>query len=283
MDDAGQRRVTNSAGAERTPIWSPDATRIAFELDRALWSIRPDGTGLTRLTNPAGNAQDRITSQKSSPDGRILYVRYPGSTGSSEEVRSVTFDGSGDRLLAPGTLGSWSSDGTLIAFNRYSTGGSEVWLMSAQGADLRNVTNTSDKHEDWPLLSPNGAMVTFMSCCATGTGLEVMRVDGTSRRLLAGGGENTLGVWSPDGARIAFRQFEDLYAINADGTQRMTLANPDGFVANVQWAPDGQRLVFDTQVSGAVTASIYIVNADGSDLRKLTPQGTRDYQPSWRP
>ena len=54
-----------------------------------------------------------------------------------------------------------------------------------------------------------------------------------------------------------------------------------------RWSPDGTRLVFARQVmspepgSSWTSAAIYVVNVDGSNLRRLTPEGWYAFDPSW--
>jgi Tol biopolymer transport system component len=64
-DGSGLLAVTDSGGDRRDliPVWSPDGTRIAFTAiddhdNHDVWVVRPDGTGLTNLSNhPAADVQ----------------------------------------------------------------------------------------------------------------------------------------------------------------------------------------------------------------------------------
>jgi len=57
-DGTGYRQLTDDAFRDRGPRWSPDGEQIAFYSDRSgryeIWSIRPDGSGLTQLTKTTG-------------------------------------------------------------------------------------------------------------------------------------------------------------------------------------------------------------------------------------
>ena len=118
-DGKGLRQITNAAGQSKQPAWSPDGSRIAFESDREGWpcgissfawspdrpgedelySVRPDGTGLLRLTD---DPRTDATFPAWSPDGRrIVFVRWG-------ELLTMAPDGSNvRRLLGPETGGEF--------------------------------------------------------------------------------------------------------------------------------------------------------------------------------
>jgi Tol biopolymer transport system component len=54
-DGTGIRQLTNDHSRNRYPTWSPDGSQIAFQSNRdgtnQIWSIKPDGSGLRRLTD----------------------------------------------------------------------------------------------------------------------------------------------------------------------------------------------------------------------------------------
>jgi Tol biopolymer transport system component len=103
-------------------------------------------------------------------------------------------------------------------------------------------------------------------------------------------------TFSPDGTRIAFwadsadKKAVDLYLVDVDGSNRAAVAR-NLWVATDKppvWSPDGRRLVFSAE-TGALRNDerLFLVNADGSGLAQLGPDGTRDparrLLPSWSP
>jgi len=74
-DGSGIRQLTNDPARDRGVSWWPDSSRIVFYSNRngnyEVWSIRPDGSALTQLTNQKGYGANY---PQVSPDGlRIAY------------------------------------------------------------------------------------------------------------------------------------------------------------------------------------------------------------------
>lgn len=107
---SGERRI-------REPAISPDGAWVAARVQDPqsdLVLIRPDGSGLTRLTNDA--FVDRIP--RWSPDGRLIV--FQSNRGGSFGLWAVHPNGQGLRqLLADGALHTvWTPDGPLVAYPR---------------------------------------------------------------------------------------------------------------------------------------------------------------------
>jgi len=94
-------------------------------------------------------------------------------------------------------------------------------------------------------------------------------------------------VWSPDGRKIAYSYLTgdyDIRVMRADGTRQRSLTS-DGSSQSPTWSPDGTRIAFaGYRGTDFRDLAIYVMNADGSDVKRLT-RGTRAYymQPAWSP
>jgi TolB protein len=106
-------------------------------------------------------------------------------------------------------------------------------------------------------------------------------------------------AWSPDGSRIAFARVDvtsgfdhpraAIYTIRPDGAGLRKLA--DGGV-EPDWSPDGMRIAY-TSIRDSFgrtcfeecspSGEIYVMDADGSDQRRLTRTEADDRAPAWSP
>jgi TolB protein len=87
----------------------------------------------------------------------------------------------------------------------------------------------------------------------------------------------------------------ELYVMNADGSGKRRLARSlgnGGLRAVPAWSPDGRKLVFAIQARGsarlcdradACNDEIFVINADGSGLRRLTRNAVPDGHAAWSP
>jgi TolB protein len=101
--------------------------------------------------------------------------------------------------------------------------------------------------------------------------------------------------WSPDGRKIVLVRgpckretapcplHSGIYVVNSDGSgpHRLTRRRRDWDYGSPVWSPDGRRIAFDAEPR--YDEVIYVMNADGSKLRQLTPDAAFDSEPSWSP
>jgi TolB protein len=170
--------------------------------------VHPDGSGLVKVTTDGLFNSDAEWS----PDGsRIVYVRNTSDGVSQTEDRgiySIKPDGGGRIQLTADpqdTHPRWSPDGSRIAFVRSINAGAndEIFVMDANGANATNITNhPADDVE--PAWSPDGTRILFMSPRSGSWQLFTMGPSGGNLSQLTASEYTGPGVWSPDGAYIAF-------------------------------------------------------------------------------
>ena len=176
------------------PSWSPDGSRIAFDVNSFdkpphreggnvdIYTANADGTDLTRLT-----FDKNAHSPAWSPNGReIAYVLGYGSV---QQIGVMNADGSNTRQLTD-TEGSnnspsWSPDGTKIAF-AFSPGSNsdifgsnpDIYVMDADGSNVQRTTDDR-AYEDQPAWSPDGRFIAFSRKGSGNPGIYTMAPDGT--------------------------------------------------------------------------------------------------------
>ena len=127
--------------------------------------------------------------------------------------------------------------------------------------------------------------------------LYVANADGSDKRLLEhreyiGYPDAGRGVaWSTDGQTIAFfapgkssHSAPSLLFVNADGSgQPRDVTRQWGLDDLPAWSPDGKKIAFVSSRDVKCRGEIYVMNADGRGLRRLTRNGLADHLPMWSP
>ena len=117
-----------------------------------------------------------------------------------------------------------------IAFVSEREGTRQIYVMDADGGNLRNLTN-NDFHNWDPSWSPNGKRIAFTSRRAGDLEIYVMDTNGSNQRNLTNQRAfDFLPSWSPDGERIAFVSMRggmnrEIYVMDADGDNPQRLTN----------------------------------------------------------
>ena len=233
---------TDGDAAERGP------TVISYWSDEpwpSIWTVRADGSGRARILRTRQNAK----RPRVSPNG--AWVAFdgprPGKTPISDfDIQLVRRDGTGWRTLTRSALwdndAQWSADGASISFTRAP-------------------------EADW-----------------TKAWIWTIRRDGSRVRPVAQG---QFGRWSPDGDRIVLdtptaTSRGDLFIVDADGSnRRLLLASPE-LDQPADWSPDGRQILFTRFSSTSSRSSVYVVNEDGSQLKRLASGIAGSFSPDGR-
>jgi Tol biopolymer transport system component len=82
--------------------------------------------------------------------------------------------------------------------------------------------------------------------------------------------------------RIVFDDFENVYAMDPDGSNLVTVAGAPGPEFDGAWSPDGKWVVYRDSTRGPNNDDeIYIAAADGSSRRNLSHNPENDWGPDW--
>ncbi len=174
---------------------------------------------------------------------------------------------------------SASDASALIAFTR-SDGG--VYVMRADGTGVRQLRPESAAGGASALTwSPDGrklAFTTSLNPADPARGIWVMKADGGSDPVRIVKGRIGPLSWSADGRRIAYAWYNDIWAVNADGSNRQRLTNmPSSTKTWVDWSPSGSRIAFSTF---DIPPGVYAMDTSGRNVHRLARQATL---PDWSP
>jgi dipeptidyl aminopeptidase/acylaminoacyl peptidase len=236
--------ITTTEG-NRSPVWSPDGTEIAFE------GAANTGTRGNKVDvmDAAGGSRTTITSGYApawSPDGtKLAYTNTAG--GSTYYLFTINRDGTDRRVLT--TMHhlsgvweqggkNWSPDGTKIAFDDRDL---YISVINADGTGEQRITSIYGESPSW---SPDGTRIAF-------------------------------GGYLPDGSGFP----DEIYTMNPDGTGLTRLTNNTVLDHSPAWSPDGTRIAFTSMRTGSV--QIHSMDPDGSDVRQVTTSSAlnSDWQP----
>jgi hypothetical protein len=249
----------------------------------------------------ASATSDATGSQAVSGTYEIAFARWDGG---KHDLFIANTDGSGERFLLERAAGpSWSRDGQYLSFygeegvDRQVRGGVEyvvegitngvLWLKVANfPADIAQVEIGQFVREGtgrWTAWAPNGDMVAF-DAARGGPDRRIyfLGTDDNQQYSIEIPGEQA--AWSPNSNQVVYRSGRDgkqgIWISNRDdsGAHNITNEGSDSFP---NWSPDGQMIAFHRDSGDNV--DIYVMNTDGSNIRRLTDASGPDTLPAWTP
>jgi TolB protein len=147
-------------------------------------------------------------------------------------------------------------------------------IYSSDSLENYLVQLTINFSDDWqPRLSPLRDLVAYVAHDNLEPHIFTMKRDGTnqrriSRRPITGYNNPGRGLaWSPVGDRIIYANYDRLSFIQYDGTIEgvIAIAPADRHFRDLDWSPDGAKIVAQTVGVNTTDNEIYLMNTDGSN------------------
>ena len=195
----------------------------------------------------------------------------------------------GDAYVGVGGGGSWSPDGSEVAFVKLTTGRKDIWIVDSDGEERPLTTGgmAADGAASvrW---SPTGDLVAFVSRAGGMKRVWTVPVQGGEPRPLATPVEVLFASWSPDGRRLAVASgspgSSDIWTVSLDGHEERRLVAGPGINTQPDWSPDGSQIAFASNRPrpGETESSwnIWRVAATGGEIPLLvaghSPQWSHD-------
>jgi dipeptidyl aminopeptidase/acylaminoacyl peptidase len=206
------KRLTQTTQDAFSPVWTPDGKEILFSSRHSLWRIQPrGGRPATRLPYVGEGGILPTISSPASPHGksRLVYVRDLGDHNIWRIERSGPAGAWERRLDASLSSSKWeanpkfSPDGRMIAVQSARSGRQEIWVSSADGSNVHQLTSMGATDTGNPSWSPDSQWIVF-DCHLEGHYEVYMSpaAGGKVRRLTFGTSNSQVPSFSADGRSI---------------------------------------------------------------------------------
>jgi len=262
----------------------------------------PSEVGTLVLAPSRGSGSQNLAPSLS-PDGeRLVYTSerdlfsfnlFLADAETGEVVKTLTSaatDPHFDALRFTDSSGSWSWDGTRLAYVVFADGDNQIVLAAAEDGDIeRGIAIEGMGAIQGPSWSPDGTKLVFSGSRGGITDIYLHDLEtGITTQLTSDREADFQPVFSPDGRYVAFTSdrsditdFEKLtYArfqlavldLNTGQVEQLEIFGPEVKHINPQYSPDGRYLYFISDVDGF--SDIYRISLDSGQIHRITQVAT---------
>ena len=248
---------------------------------------RSDNSGSTPELLVSLPQTERIVQLLAYPDGKSVLVLSLG--GDRLVLHKVDF---GAPKAAPAgevpdglVRASWAQPGKSLYLSRTVKGISNIWEYSLGDGSLRQVTFGPGPDYD-PLGDPSGKGLYFVNGRASGV-LTLYRAASKQSSDIVGQ-LATQPIISHSARQVAYLAAqpggrEELWLADIDGSNARKVYSTTTNLATLAWSSDDSKFTFSEAAANGESGRVYVVNADGSQLRQLpSPSGLAEFSAAVR-
>nr|QNO47338.1 Tol-Pal system protein TolB [Methanosarcinales archaeon ANME-2c ERB4] len=306
-NQVGATPVADTSADEKSPVWSPDSSKIFFKSDTWICVCNPDGSQKEKLAEIGWRylvmdpeMKRAFYSNITSDEGKVTYQAYVMDIDSKNQKKIAELTLEKKYVDDGGYIGStrrdqyeicsWSPDRTKIFFNKLEeTGYTWVW-DEEEGKWVRYKAGTEPSIPVVPDYYGPGSDIKLIAKEHLKTAWvwdlkenELRFVGNVSYGIVHG----TIGtVWSPDGRYVALPcndlseagSTEQIFVINMETGNSRRLTSFVGSSALIRWSPDGEKIMY-VRMPPKYWWSPYIDNSDeGADIWVVDIDGSNEKQ-----
>jgi Tol biopolymer transport system component len=284
------QQITESPGEDFHCSFNQEGSKIVFDSNRSghheiyVFDLKTKYT--TQITNnsfksdhPHWSADGQHIFFDSFEDKEVNVNRYDFGTKKAIKL-TQKLGNTGNAIPNP--------KGTKVAVLGQVNGKYDLFIMSADGTNRKNFTNTVDD-DVAQMWSPDGQKIVYMSRINEHWQICMINADGTGfNQLTKGDYFNIEPYFSPDGSRIAFVSNREgnygIYSMNLKGENIQKISKTltgQKEINWLSWSPDGKNMLCSVGLES--TEDIVLFNLKTGKMQKLTDNNFRDTNPSWSP
>ncbi|MFN2588240.1 MAG: hypothetical protein ABR613_08995 [Actinomycetota bacterium] len=271
--------------------------KIVYVAGDDVFTVDPDGTDVANLTNTPRLDAENVAA---SPDGKLVAFNVDSPTVLDDAGLYVMDMGGSfirdvlaarhDDFVAVGAP-TWSPDGKRIAFEAFDKPGfrHELFVVDADGTDLRRLTNCDCVSSSYPVWSPVGPQIAFVPCCSQVVTTIDADTGATAEVFAPQSGYASNLTWSPDGTQIAYDDLIEVYRVAIPGGMPVPLTSSGpGYYSNPSWSPDGTQILVESNHASQQSNNrdIYAIDAVqgiAGGITRVTSALDSESQPEWAP
>lgn len=235
-----------------------------------IWQVDYPSGEAHRISNDLNDYRGMSLSQ----DGKSFVVTQTTREadlwlvrdGKSAEAKALT-SGAGK---SDGYWGiSWTPDGKLV-YSSNSNGKRDLWLLDPDGGTQKQLT-TGTSQSFYPMVSPDGRFIYFVSDRDDRFGIWRMNVDGSDVKEIVTAG-TTQFTCSPDGQSIVYmasdaKGIPSLWKVSVDGGQPQLLSN-EFWEEHPTLSPDGKQISMQYW-NMEIPPAIGLIALEGGQVNKV--------------